>query len=641
VSCLFLTAIANAQTATGASENSLGEVVVVANRAPTPLDRIGNSVTVLDLEDIQQSQAVITSDLLAQTPGISVSRTGGPGQPTSVFIRGAESDQTLVVIDGVVMNDPSQPGGGYDFENLLIGDTSRIEILRGAQSTLYGSQAIGGVINIVTADPTQAAGGSASLEGGSHATGYGTASLGGKSDPLMWRIAGNYYGTSGIPAFDEYLGGRRDCASQIGAAAGQFSYGFTPNLELDLRGYYMQSRTDFDGYDTPTGAFGDDNEYGKNKQAIGYAGLTWRSSDRSLTQRVAAQYTDSETREYDPNAPASTGNPSTETFYGIGRNTRAEYQGTWLFSHAGQLVYGAQYEHSTINTDTPAYDVTPMPLQKGVTINSAYLQAQYELATGFTLTAGGRYDHHDVYGGHGTGQVAAAWVLADHQTMLRASFGQGFKAPTLYQLYSNFGNPALQPETANSWDAGIERHAFNDLLVVSATYFGRTSRDLINFFDCTPTSPGCNPSGGYYANIDRSQARGVELVGALKATNQLSFTANYTFVDAKDTSPGSATYGNQLPRRPQNLGNATATYVWPFRLSTALALRYSGPTYDDVANTLPLGGYVLLDFRASLPIGERAELYARVENLTDRHYETAYQYGTLGRSAYIGGRVRF
>jgi len=642
VPCLFVSAIAGAQAASGASDNPLQEVVVVANRAPTPLDRIGSSVTVLDLQDIQQSQAVITSDLLAQTPGISVSRTGGVGQPTSVFIRGAESDQTVVVIDGVVMNDPSAPGGGYDFQNLLIGDTSRIEILRGAQSTLYGSQAIGGVINIVTADPTQRAGGSASLEGGSHDTGYGTASLGGKSDSLVWRIAGNYFGSSGIPSFDEYLGGRRDCASQIGAAAGQVRFGFTPNLELDLRGYYMQSRTDFDGYDTPTGTFGDDNEYAKNKQVIGYAGLTWHSSDRSLTQRVAAQYTDSEIREYDPEAPMNLGSPSTETFYGIGRNRRAEYQGTWVFSHTGQLVYGAQYEHSTINTDTPAYDVTPSPIEKGVTINSAYVQGQYEVATGLTLTVGGRYDHHDVYGGHGTGQVAAAWALADHQTILRASFGQGFKAPSLYQLYSAYGNPALQPETANSWDAGIERHVWNEQLVVSATYFERTSRDLINFFDCTTPSPLCATDPfGYYANIDRSQARGVELVGTLKATSQLSFTANYTYVDVKDTSPGAATYGNQLPRRPQNLGNATATYVWPFRLSTALAVRYSGPTYDDAANTVPLGGYVLLDFRASLPIGERAELYGRVENLTDRHYETAYQYGTLGRSAYIGGRIKF
>jgi vitamin B12 transporter len=642
VSCAVVSAIANAQTAPSTADTSLQEVVVVANRAPTPIDRIGNSVTVLDLGDIQQSQAVVTSDLLAQTPGITVARTGGVGEPTSVFIRGAESDQTVVVIDGVVMNDPSETGGQFDFENLLVGDTSRIEILRGAQSTLYGSQAIGGVINIVTADPTTASGGSASLEGGSHDTGYGTLALGGKSDALMWRVAGNYLGTSGIPCFDEYLGGRRDCASQIGSAMGQVRYELTSALELDLRGYYVQARTDFDGYDTPSGNFGDDGEYGKTQQAIGYAGLTWHSPDHSLTQRLALQYTDSETRNYDPEAPISYGSTSTETFYGIGRNTRAEYQGTWLFSSLGQLVFGAQHEHSTIDTDTPAFDVTPMPLDKAVNIDSVYAQGQYEVVKGLTLTAGGRYDHHDVYGGHGTGQLAAAWVLPDQQTILRASFGQGFKAPSLYQLYSNYGNQALRPEAANSWDAGIERHALDDRVVVSATYFGSRSRDLIEFFDCTTPSPLCATEPlGYYANIERTKADGVELVGSFKATSRLSLTANYTYTNSKDVSPGSPTYGNELPRRPQDAANATATYVWPFRLSTALAMRYSAPSYDDAANEIRLGGYVLWDFRASLPLGDHAEIYGRVENLTDHHYEVAYQYGTYGRSAYVGGRINF
>jgi vitamin B12 transporter len=642
VSCLSFAAVVHAQTAATTSQDSLQEVVVVATRTPTALDKIGSSVTVLDLQDIQQSQAVVTSDLLAQTPGISVARTGGVGQPTSVFIRGAESDQTVLVIDGVVMNDPSQPGGGYDFVNLLIGDTSRIEILRGSQSTLYGSQAIGGVINIVTADPTRPGGGSVSLEGGSHDTGYGTASFDGRTDALVWRIAGNYYGTSGIPAFDEYLGGRRDCASQLGAGAGQIRYDFTPQLELDLRGYYMSARTDFDGYDTPHGNFGDDNEYGKSRQAIGYAGLTWHTADHTMTQRIGLQYTDAETRNYDPDAPANFGSSSTETFYGIGRNVRAEYQGTWLFSSLGQLVFGAQHEHSTIETDTPAFDFTPMPLDKDVNIDSVYAQGQYEVVTGLTLTAGGRYDHHDVYGGHGTGQFAAAWALPDAATVLRASFGQGFKAPSLYQLYSQYGNQALVPETANSWDAGVERHAFQDQVVVSATYFGRTSRNLINFFDCTTPSPLCaTEPGGYYANIERSEAHGVELAGTLKVTSDLSFAANYTYLDAKDTSPGSATYGNQLPRRPQNLANASATYEWPFRLNTQVALRYSGPSFDDAANEIRLGGYVLVDLRASWPITPHAEIYARVENLTDRHYETAYQYGTLGRSTYVGGRLSF
>jgi vitamin B12 transporter len=627
-----------AQPPADGTDSSLDEIVVVANRAPAPLSTVGNSVTVLSDQDIVDSQAIMASDLLARTPGIAVVRNGGVGEPTSVFIRGAESDQTVVVIDGVKMTDPSLPGGGFDFENLVIGDTSRIEILRGAQSTLYGSDAIGGVIDVVTADPTQKSQGSASLEGGSHRTGDGTVNIGGVSDALLWRVAGSYYGTSGIPCFDQSLGGRRDCASQIGNGAAQIRYDLTPDVQLDLRGYIVSSRTDFDGFDTPAFTFGDDSEYGKTQQGIGYAGLSWWSPDHSLTNRLSVQYTGSETRNYDPNAPVNFGYPTTETFYGFGRNLREEYQGTWKFSNTGQVVFGAQNEHSTISTVSP---FSPF-LGAGVVVDSGYVQAQYEVLKGLTLTAGGRYDHHDVYGGHGTGQLAAAWVLPDQDTVLRASFGQGFKAPALYQLYSSYGNPALQPETANSWDAGIEHHALQDRLVASATYFQRTSNDLIGFFDCFTPSPLCATEPfGYYANIARSSAHGVELVGSLEATDQLSITGNFTWMKAEDRSPGAATYGNELPRRPGNTGNATLSYVWPLRLNTDLAVRYSGPSFDDAANQIRLGGYVLVDFRTSLPINDHLQVYARVENLTDHRYEVAYQYGTLGRSVYIGARTRF
>ncbi len=636
---LFTSDLALAQESSEAfGDSSVDEVVVVATRTPEPLSKVGNSVTVLDAETIRQSQAVVAADLLVQTPGLSMARTGGVGQPTSVFIRGAESDQTMVVIDGVPVTDPSLPGGGFDFEDLLIGDIARIEILRGSHSTLYGSQAIGGVINISTAEPTAPLAAGASLEGGSHGTGYGTANLGGRSDQLLWRVAADWYGTSGIPSFD---GGHRDCASQIGGASGQLRYEFTPEVQLDLRAWYQQARTAFDGYDTPDFTFGDDHEYGKTQQLISYAGLTFTSPDHALSNRIAAQYTDSRTRNYDPDAPLNYGSPSTETFYGFGRNVRAEYQGTWQFSPAGQLVFGAQHEHSSIQTDTPAYDyVAPDPISKSANIDSGYVQAQYEVVTGLTLTGGGRYDKHDVYGGHGTGQAAAAWVLPNQDTILRASFGQGFKAPSLYQLYSNYGNVALRPETSNSWDFGIEQHALGGRAVAQLTYFERSSRDLINFFDCTTPSPLCATEPfGYYANIERTKARGVELTGSLRPIDPLTLSLNYTHTQTEDQSPGSPTYGNELPRRPKDMGNAQVSYLWPVRLTTAVALRYAGRSYDDAANTIALGGYVLLDLRASWEIGSHLEIYGRIENLTDRHYETAYQYSELGRSAYIGARV--
>ncbi len=643
----FTIHIAGAQVAPPAApgDESLNEIVVVANREPEPLSRIGNSVTVLDQTAITASQFTVVSDLLQTTPGLTVSRNGGVGQFTSVFIRGAESDQTMVVIDGVPMNDPSAPGAGYNFANLLTGDVARIEILRGAQSTLYGSQAIGGVINIVTAEPTDPLGGGVTAEGGSHDTGYLTTNVGGKSEDWMWRVSGFWNGTSGIPAFDEQYGGTRLCASQIGGGTGLLRYDFTQDLQLDLRGYYTQARTDFDGFDTPTGNFGDDNEYAKNDQILGYAGLTLHSPDHAFTNRLAFQYTYTNTRNYDPNAPANYGSPSTETFYGIGGNQREEYQGTWEPMPRVQAVFGAQHERSTIDTLSPEFPPVPPPLENEVTIDSGYVQLQTQAAAGLTLTAGERYDHHSVYGGHSDSQLAAAWVLNDGRTILRASFGQGFKAPSLYQLYSDYGNPALRPELAQSWDAGIERHAWDGRLQLSATYFQSNSRDLIEFFDCTTTAGLCATDPyGYYANIARALARGVELQGALQTNDQLSFALNYTYTYTSDRSPGSPTYDEELLRRPEDAANASMTYRWSSKWSANAASRYAGPSFDDNSSTgaeVKLGGYVLFDLRTSYQLRDRIELYARVENAAGRHYETAYQYGTLGRVAYAGLRASF
>jgi len=641
----FAFSIAGAQTPPP-GDDSLNEIVVVANRAPEPLSKIGNSVTVLSDAAIKESQQILVSDLLEQTPGLNVARDGGAGQLTSVFIRGADSDETVVLIDGVQMNDPSAPAGEFNFANLLTSDISRIEILRGAQSTLYGSQAMGGVINIVTAEPTGRFGGDLTAEGGSHGTGYATASVGGRDDAWMWRLSGNWYGTSGIPAFDEKLGGTRLDASQIGGGSGQVRYDITPDLKLDMRGYYTQARTDFDGFDTPTGNFGDDSEYDKSSQLLTYAGLTLSSPDRAATHRVAFQYTDTDTRNYDPNAPANYGSPSTETFYGIGRNEREEYQGTWAITPRLHAVFGAQHERSTIDTYSGEFQPAPPPVESYAAIDSGYAQVQAEVAAGLTLTGGERYDRHNVYGGHSTGALAAAWLLNDGHTILRSSFSQGFKAPSLYQLYSSYGNLALRPEAAESWDAGIEQHAWDGRLVLSATYFERYSRDLIEFFDCTTANPLClTEPFGYYANIARAAAHGVELQGTVKASAELTLAANYTLTDTEDRSPGSPTYGRELIRRPKNAANASAAYRWSPTFSASVAARYAGPSFDDDAanpgGEIELGGYVLIDLRISYALKDGLELYGRVDNAAGRHYETVYQYGTYGRVGYAGVRAAF
>ena len=234
--------------------------------------------------------------------------------------------------------------------------------------------------------------------------------------------------------------------------------------------------------------------------------------------------------------------------------------------------------------------------------------------------------------------------MNDAQTILRSSFSQGFKAPSLYQLYSDYGNPALRPEAGESWDVGIEQYAWEHRVMVSAAYFQRYSRDLIEFFDCT-TPVGClHPSAlGYYANISRATAHGVELQGSVSPTEQITLAANYTLTDTEDQSPGSPTYGQELIRRPKNSANASAAYRWSFPLTGNIAARYAGPSFDSgpYGGRVQLGGYVLADLRMSYAIGNRLEIYARVENIAGKHYETIYEYGTLGRVAYAGMRATF
>jgi vitamin B12 transporter len=619
--------------------NAVEQVVVVANRTEQPLDRVGQSVTVLTLPQIRADQEIVVADILARTPGVIVSRSGGVGEPTSFNIRGAPSDQTMVLIDGVKLDDPSAAEGDFNFADLLVSDVSRIEVLRGPQSTLYGSEAIGGVVNIVTGDPTKPFQGDAQIEGGSYGTIYAKAGVGGRDGPVTWQLAANEYSTNGISAFDRKLGGREPDGYDNQGVSGRFSYEFSPDVSLDLRGLFVNARSKFDGFSTPTFSFGDDSEYGTTQEGLAYAGLNFNLFDSRLKNRLALQYTSTQRDNFDP-ADA----PVEKTFDGLGSNFRAEYQGVFAIAPGWQGVFGAEHEQSNITASSPAFDLpgTP-PTKANVSIESGYGQLQAEVLPGLTLTGGARYDVHSTFGGHVTGQVAAAWALNDGNTVLRASWGQGFKAPSLYELYSQFGSPGLKPEQANGWDAGVEQHLWDRRIDLQATYFHRDTSNLIVFTDCISTaSPECaNGRFGFYANVDTTEAQGVELSGAVRPVAGLAIIANYTFTDTQDRSSASPTFGDALPRTPRHTANAEVSYLWPIKLTTAVAGRYAGSSFDDAANTVLLKSYTVADLRASYPLTDRLEAYGRIENVADTAYETAFQYGSLGRGFYLGLRATF
>jgi len=621
--------------------SALPQVVVTADRSPVLLDKVGQSVTLLTKTDLINDQELDVADILARTPGVTVARNGGPGELTSVYIRGAESAQTVVLIDGVKVNDPTDPSTGYDFSTLLTGDASRIEVLRGPQSTLYGSEAIGGVVNVVTAAAQTPLEGEAQIEGGSFGTGLAKGAVGGKEQGFDWRVGAYYEASDGIPAFDQALGGHVNRGFDTAGVSGRFDDDLTSYLTLDQRIYYTASRNEFDGYDTPSGAFGDDAEFGRTQELVDYTGLNLSLLGGRLTNRFSVEYSAVGHQDEDPGESIAK-----YTFLASGRTVTWEYEGAYAIAPGYNAVFGAQTERSTLATSSPYDQIlygTP-PASGAADISSLYGQISGEPLAGLTLTGGVRYDDHSTFGGHVDGQASLAWRLNNGDTILRASFGQGFKAPSLYQLYSEYGNSNLRPETASGWDAGVEQHLFGGRVSIQATYFGRVTHDLIDFVSCYGVTSGpClgNTVGGYYDNVDRTEAEGVEVAAVWRPAAGVEVLANYTYDDDVDRSPGAPTYGLQLNRRPRNAANLDASYVWPVRLRTEIAVRYAGQSYDDDADTIPLKGYTLVDLRASYPLRPNLSLYGRVENATNTHYETTYEYGTPGRAGYAGLRLTF
>lgn len=614
-------------------------IIVTATRAPLTLDEIPSSITVLDKQAIDRAQDIGVTELLLRTPGISISRNGGYGTSTSLRIRGAESDHSVVVIDGVKLNDPSSTGGGFNFTNLLVGDISRIEVLRGPQSILWGSQAIGGVVNVVTASPEKALEGSFDLEAGSRETVSARAAVGGRTGPLSWRIGGQRFTTDGISSHAKAFGGVERDGYRNSNLSGRAELALADNVSVDVRGTYSSGRVEFDGFNT------DSNDVGQNKEFVGYAGLNVDLADGRFRNRVAFAYTDTNRDNFNPDRARP------QSFEADGKNKRWEYQGSFDLSDRITAIFGVENERSDFRSRSPSASLaTPVAsFARGkAELTSAYGQLSVEPIDGLTLNGGVRYDDHDRYGGQTLFAAGGVWRLPTG-TVLRASYGEGFKAPGLYQLFSEYGNVGLDPEEAHGWEAGVEQHFFDRKLIVGATWFDRTTTNQIIYNGCSAPStdpmcfvPGSNPPTprfGYYLNVARSEAHGVEGSAAL-TIGALTLDGNYSWTVAEDRSPG-ANFGNWLPRRPRNIANASASYGFDFGLELGAALRWSGKSFDNASNAQRLGGYTLVDLRAEFALSDAVKLFTRAENIFNEQYMTAFRYGSLGRSIYAGIRGRF
>lgn len=609
---------------------ALSDIVVTANRSAQAIDRVGASVTVLTKTALEASQATALSDTLARTPGVSFTRNGGVGTSTTVNIRGAEGHHTVVLIDGVKMNDPSSTQGGANFTNLLVGDIGRIEILRGAQSTLWGSQAIGGVVNIITAEPTESFQGGFSAEAGSFGTTYFRGSIGGVNDRLSWRLAANRYDTDG---FSAYATGTEDDGYENTSLSGRLNYKLSDAASIDLRAVYSDGTNDFDAYN------GDSREYGNTEELVTYAGVNFDLLGGRLRNRVGYAYTDTQRNNANPARTIET-----STFEAQGENTRFDYQGVFAFTSDLSATFGLESERAEMRTRSP-YDsaIKPDFATGRADQDSAYVQFQWAALASLNFTAGLRYDDHAQYGDKTLGQVAAAWSLNDGDTVIRASWGQGFRAPGLYELYSEYGNLTLQPEEFDAWEVGVQQ-AFGDKASIGVTYFNRVADNEIRYFGCTGApDPLCSVNGvarwGYYTNVQKTEAQGIEVSGKIAITPAFQIAANYTWTEALNAS--GANKGKHLTRRPEHMANLSADYAFSSGLKMGVAVRYAGEAFTNDGNTAALEEYTLVDLRVSYPVNDNLEVYARVENLFDEEYQIVPNYGTAERGVYGGVRVKF
>ena len=613
---LLLSAAALAAVVPGvaqAAEAAPEEIVVLASGFAQRADRTGQAITVVSRDRIETLQAVTIGDALRALPSLSVAQRGPVGTQSSVFVRGGNSSQTLVLIDGVRVNDPSSPNAAFDFGGLLAGNTERIEVLRGPNSIVWGSQAIGGVINIETAKPTGPLALRGSAEYGAYNTANARLNLSGSQGAVGYSLGGTVYRTDGFSVFAA-PGAEADGGRQA-ALNGRVTVALAPGLSLDLRGNWSRVRS---SYDSAFSGGANSLAEARNTQWYAYAGLNLEALGGRLRSRVAYTRSDIDRRGTDPVVF------SFNTYLATGLTERIEWRSVFDLTPRVQIAAGL--EHEAIRASTSFEGARPDRASNRV--NGGYLQLSLRPLEGLTLTGGLRHDVYSDYGAHTTLGGNLAYTPNGGRTVLRATYAEGFRAPSLSEGQPPYGNPLLKPETAQNVDIGIEQALLGDALSATVAWYHRRSTNLIVFSATTFRSQ----------NIGRAEANGIEAALVLRPSRTLRVEASYALVDAFDRSFSNA--NQRLPLRPQHSASISLDWESPIGVKLGTSLFLVGDSFDNAANTVRIDGWRRVDLRASLPLPHGLELFGRVENLTDERYQTVAGYNTPGRSAFVGARFR-
>jgi vitamin B12 transporter len=591
----FLLASAGAQ-----AQSDAATVVVTATRTTQSIDDALSSLTIITRADIEARQATSVQELLTGEAGVQISNNGGLGKATAVFLRGSDADQVLVLVDGVKLT--SATLGTTAFEYLPVEEIDRIEVVRGPRSSLYGSEAVGGVIQIFTRRGQGAPQLTASAGGGSHATENTSAGLSGSTSGLSYSASSSYLGSDG------YASCRGTPAPPGG---GCFTFDFTPD------GFHNASQSARIGYDfsdtanvevTALRAQGGTRFAGTfvNHESFVQqtAGVTGQGSPLPLlhlTMRVG-QSRDEATDDLNfvPQSRFDT------------LHSQGTLQADWQLAPQHLLTLGTDAQRDSVASSV-AYAVSSRRDIGG------FLEYQGGLASErFSISA--RHDANEQFGGQATGSAAWSHRFTDG-LRLTASFGTAFRAPTFNELfYPFFGNPALRPEHSRSAELGIDGSRAEAQWSLHA--FETRVTDLIAF-----------DSSFLPANIESAVIRGAESqLTARRAASTASLIV--TWLDPRDRTPGSAEGGNLLPRRARLSSRLELGHQWASAHVTA-RLNTVGPRFEDLANARPLGGYTTLDLLSSLAPTRQWSVEAKVANVSGRRYETAEFYPQDGRTGWI------
>ncbi len=616
----------------------LNEVVVTATKTNSNSLEIANSISVIDSVQISNSNANNVFDILKNETGVSFTRQGGNGTLSNLYIRGANSAHTLVLIDGVEVNLTNDPGGVYDFSALPVDNVERIEVLRGPQSTLYGSDALAGVINIITKKGNSTPKFSLLTEGGTYNTYKATLGLNGAISKLNYSAAFSKTGSDGFSAASEKYGNTEKDGYNFNNFTSAIGYDFNDNAEINLYTRFLNSKTDNDQFG---GLNGDDPSYITRQEEFSIRGEgKFKFFDGKWNQKTGFTFLRNvRHNSYDTSAASIY---YSNAMYD-GRRYKIDWQNDFKLSKSNLLTAGIDYEIQESATEYYLFNYIQLPdyssiiPKKDVNSIGAYIQDQINVDQSFFISLGARLDKHSKFGSKFTYRIAPAYMLWETGTKFKVTVGTGFKAPSLYYLYDPaYGNEDLNPEESFGWDFGIEQYFFSQNLSIGTTFFYNKFSDMFGFdFETFKT-----------ININQAVTKGVELYLHAKPFDELQLKINYTYTDARDISPNSADFDKRLLRRPANKVGLFVSYSFMQKANINTELIWVGNRDDMDFSAYPsqrveLKGYVLLNAAAHYNVFSFLQLNARVENILDSDYEEVLGYATPGLSFYGGIKLSF